>query len=516
MTNLYTIVPLRAANARTLIEQSIGRGPAPALRQTHRRGGGGSSQHRRHDKFQEIIDEANRGDSPIRLKQVILDAPSADDRKVGVQVESCAAARLGLADTPAVDPASDAASNGGEAVLAPAPVFTTEAEKQAARMVLDVIGKYEVKPDRVPTSGALLNPDVQKEILAELTERLKPLQGNLLAGADDATLVLDLSFVVAKTTEMMVQQTIDIPRIAVVPKGEVTTGFRPFSLDVSQLRLQPGEREIVGQMLRTNEQFTLAAEIGLKEQRLEDYIVHALVDFDDIDYFTHADLLYDLAGQMARHLQSYLSESEAVSVLNRDRRLIALEIHAQMMAHFFEEATEFEVQVSRGFTELKPCNYTATAGQAPRHFRETVVDVSRIKQILFGGFTKCLYPLQKFDSDTERRFAVILERDALKWFKPAKGQFQIYYKLGIEQPEYIPDFVVETDATIVMAETKKRDDLKTDEVQAKAAAALSWCKHATEHAASVGGKAWKYLLVPHDEVNESRRLSDFLRFEVKA
>jgi hypothetical protein len=34
------------------------------------------------------------------------------------------------------------------------------------------------------------------------------------------------------------------------------------------------------------------------------------VDFDDIDYFTHADLLYDLAGQMVRHLRSYLSESE--------------------------------------------------------------------------------------------------------------------------------------------------------------------------------------------------------------
>ncbi|MBU2738162.1 DEAD/DEAH box helicase family protein, partial [Acidithiobacillus concretivorus] len=515
VTNLYTIVPLRAANARTLIEQSIGRG----LRLPYGKRTGVAAVDRlsivAHDKFQEIIDEANRGDSPIRLQQVILDAPSADDKKVSVQVGSGAASRLGLTDaTPALDPAS-AAANGGAVTPTPAPVFTTEAEKQAARMVMDVIGKYEVKPDRVPTSGALLNPDVQKEILAEVTERLKPLQGNLLAGADDATPVLDLSFVVAKTTEMMVQQTIDIPRIAVVPKGEVTTGFRSFSLDVSQLRLQPGEREIVGQMLRTNEQFTLAAEIGLKEQRPEDYIVHALVDFDDIDYFTHADLLYDFAGQMVQHLRSYLSESEAVSVLNRDRRLIAREIHAQMMAHFWEKATNYEVQISRGFTELKPCNYTTTAGQAPRHFRETVVDLSRIKQMLFGGFNKCLYPLQKFDSDTERRFAVILERDALKWFKPAKGQFQIYYKLGIEQPEYIPDFVVETDAMIVMAETKKRDDLKTDEVQAKAAAAVRWCEYATEHAATVGGKPWKYLLVPHNEVNESRQLSDFLRFELK-
>ncbi|MCV6435723.1 DEAD/DEAH box helicase [Pseudomonas aeruginosa] len=515
VTNLYTIVPLRAANARTLIEQSIGRG----LRLPYGKRTGVASVDRlnivAHDKFQEIIDEANRGDSPIRLKQVILDAPSADDKKVSVQVESGAAARLGLTEAPVVVTGASATDSGAE-VPVPKPVFTTEAEKQAARVVMDVIGKYEVRRDLVPTSSALLKPEVQKEILAEVAERLKPLQGELLAGVDESVPALDLSAVVAKTTEIVVQQTIDIPRIAVVPTGEVTTGFHAFKLDVSQLHLQPGQREIVGQMLRTNEQFTLAAEVGLKEQRPEDYIVHALVDFDDIDYFTHADLLYDLAGQMVQHLRSYLSEDEAISVLDRDRRLIAREIHAQMMAHFWEEATEYEVQVSRGFTELRPCNYTATAGQTAHHFRETVTETSRIKQMLFGGFARCLYPLQKFDSDTERRFAIILERDATKWFKPAKGQFQIYYKLGTEQPEYIPDFVAETDATIFMVETKARADINTQEVQAKAAAAMRWCKHASDHAASVGTKPWKYLLVPHDEVSESKRLADYLRFEVKA
>jgi type III restriction enzyme len=102
--------------------------------------------------------------------------------------------------------------------------------------------------------------------------------------------------------------------------------------------------------------------------------------------------------------------------------------------------------------------------------------------------------------NTERRFAVIVERDASKWFKSAKGQFQIYYKLGTEQPEYVPDFVVEMDAFILLAETKKRDDLKSDEVVAKAEAAVRW---------------WKYVLVPHDEIAESKRLADFLRFEVK-
>jgi type III restriction enzyme len=68
------------------------------------------------------------------------------------------------------------------------------------------------------------------------------------------------------------------------------------------------------------------------------------------------------------------------------------------------------------------------------------------------------------------------------------------------------------DATIFMVETKARADIHTQEVQAKAAAAARWCKHASDHAANVGTKPWKYLLVPHDEVNESRRLADFARF----
>jgi len=514
VTNLYTIVPLRAANARTLIEQSIGRG----LRLPYGKRTGVAAVDRlnivAHDKFQEIIDEANRGDSPIRLKQVILDAPSADDKKVSVQVGSAAMTRLGLTDAPVV---ANAPTNAGTAPMTPeaVPVFTTELERQAARVVMEVIGKYEVRRDLVPTSSALLTPEVQSAILAEVTERLKPMQGNLLADVDDGQPKLDLSVVVAKTTAIVVQQTIDIPRIAVVPTGEVTTGFHPFKLDVAQLHMQPGEREIIIHNLHTNKQDTLASEVGLKEQRLEDYIVHALVDFDDVDYFVHADLLYDLAGQMVQHLLGYLSEIEARSVLDRDRRLIAREIHAQMMVHFWEEATEYEVQVSRGFTELKPCNYTATAGQTAHHFRETITELSRIKQMLFGGFAHCLYPLQRFDSDTERRFAVILERDSSKWFRPAKGQFQIYYKVGADQPEYIPDFVAETDSMIFMVETKARVDITTQEVQSKAAAAARWCKHASQHAAIVGTKAWCYLLLPHDEIVESKRLTEFLRFEVK-
>src|SRR3546814_8198286 len=110
-----------------------------------------------HDKFQEIIDEANMGDSPIRLKQVILDAPSSDDKKVSVQVVSGAAARLGLTDTPFVKTEASGMANGSASAVAPKPVFATEAEKQAERVVMDVIGKYEDKSGLVDRKRTRLN-----------------------------------------------------------------------------------------------------------------------------------------------------------------------------------------------------------------------------------------------------------------------------------------------------------------------------------------------------------------------
>jgi type III restriction enzyme len=129
--------------------------------------------------------------------------------------------------------------------------------------------------------------------------------------------------------------------------------------------------------------------------------------------------------------------------------------------------------------------------------------------MVFGGFSRCLYPLQKFDSDTERKFAVLLERDADKWLKPAKGQFQMFYKLGVEQPEYVPDFVAETAQFLLMVETKARNELGSDEVKAKAEAGTLWCKHATDYAKTTKAKPWKYLLVPHDAVTADKRLVDY-------
>jgi type III restriction enzyme len=290
----------------------------------------------------------------------------------------------------------------------------------------------------------------------------------------------------------------------VVPKGEVKSGFKPFELKLDTLRYPAVSDELWIQHLRTNRLEVVAlGRGGIEEARLDDSIVSGLVDFDDVSY---DDLLYDLAAQTVRHFKTYLSEEGARKVLRCYQRDIARFIHVQMQEHYWEEAGGYEVKVSKGFKELKPSNYSAVAGEEPLDFRHSPDDKSNMAKYLFGGFQRCLYPVQKFQSDSERKLAVTLDRDAPKWFKPAKGQFQIFYRSGADHLEYQPDFVVETNDMIYMLEPKARNELDAVDVQAKKAAAVQWCRYASDHAASYNGKPWRYALIPHDVIAENMTL----------
>jgi len=119
--------------------------------------------------------------------------------------------------------------------------------------------------------------------------------------------------------------------------------------------------------------------------------------------------------------------------------------------------------------------------------------------------------VQKFDSEAERRLAVILERDALKWFKPAKGQFQIFYRLGADHFEYQPDFVAETAGRIYMLEPKASNQMTDPVVLAKKEVAAKWCANATEYAKSYAGKAWCSVLIPHDGIADNMTLDGLAR-----
>jgi len=501
VTNLYTIIPLRAANARTLIEQSIGRG----LRLPYGKRTGVAAVDRlnivAHDRFQEIIDEANNPNSPIRLKQLILDETDLTRKTVTIVASPTILGSLGLQSPHGKD---------GEAVIGPSQTaaFGDPDEMRVARLAYEAFRKLAREPDKVPSAAYLSRADIQAQVVRDVRSQYQPVQLELngIAKAEP-----DIAAVIAATAKLMVEQTIDIPRIIVMPKGNPKAGFRPFSLDLSGMRFPAPDEVLWAKHLRTDQVDVIGLSQGNQlESRLEDYVVSGLVDFPDIAYDEHADMLYGLASQVVQHFLTYLSDKEAAQVLALHQREIARAVHAQMQDHFWKDETvEYHHEIRQGFTELKETAFTAMRDQAPLNFRTPPPDKSKVSSYLFDGFNKCLSPVAKFDSDSERKLAIILERESIKWLRPAKGQFQMFYRSGNDHLEYQPDFVAETEDLILMLEPKMAAQMGDKDVLAKRDVATQWCRWASQHANTYGGKPWKYALIPHDVIAENMSL-DFL------
>jgi type III restriction enzyme len=501
VTNLYTIVPLRAASARTLIEQSIGRG----LRLPYGRRTGVTAVDRlnivAHDRFQEIVEEARNPASPIRLEQVVLPRDGMQVRTITEISEPRLISMLGLRS----DDRPSTPHRESDDVQTP----LAHHEQQIAQLAYEAIWTLEDRSSHAPGIAHLRQPEVQAALVDAVKRRHEPVQPGLAGIAAEP----DIGSIVARTVDLVVRQTIDIPRILLMPKGAADCGFRPFTLDLSGLNYEAPDETLWAAHLRTGQVDRIGPGLGNPDtRRLEDYVVGALVDFDDVAYDDHADLLYDLAGQVVRHLLSSLSDDEARKVLRLHQQDIARSVHAQMLQHFWQDGRlGHEVVVKRGFSALLPSVYSRDEGEADRDFRIAPADKSNMARYVFSGFSRCLFGRQKFQSDAERMLALILDRESQKWFKPARGQFQLFYRGGADDPEYQPDFVAETDTHVLMLEPKASSQMNDPVVLAKRDVAVEWCWHATDHAASHGGKPWVYALIPHDEIAENMTLDGLVR-----
>lgn len=94
---------------------------------------------------------------------------------------------------------------------------------------------------------------------------------------------------------------------------------------------------------------------GETPSRLEDYIVAKLIDVPEIDYDAHADILYDLAGQVVAHFRAKHTDDEQVrSILQGHARQIAEALVVQMKRHMWREQTNYRVTRVSAFDQLKP------------------------------------------------------------------------------------------------------------------------------------------------------------------
>ncbi len=503
--NLYTIVPLRASAAEILTEQTIGRG----LRLPYGYRTGDAAVDRltiiSHDRFQEIVDRANEPDSIIHESITIGesgDIPASRPRlietpsilettvtgqapKIGGEGEDVLAPGMAVAKEPAIDPRKAA----------------------VAKITLDVIRQQEKK---LNSAKELTEAAVQSRIREKVAETLAIQQGPQpeLGGfspEQEAEQQALLDEVVKQTTEQVAASTIDIPNIVVYPDSfDQSYYFANFDLvNLEAINYPPVSEELILKQLTDNKQTSIQTQGGYRrERRLEDYLINELVDYDDVDYDSHADLLYKLAGQVVERLQVLYGNDvdEVRKALVAYRKQLGKFIWVQLDEHIVLPQTNYTGKVTQGFEVLQPLLLELPEGEQPRDFRQPVTEKSRIRQMLFTGFAKCCYPYQKFDSaEGEQRLAMVLEDDdtVTKWLKPARKQFIIRHSEG---RYYEPDFVVETHSAKYIIEPKRADQVDVEEVQEKARAAKQWCEYANEHAKKFGGKEWKYLLIPHDQI----------------
>ncbi len=505
VTNLYTLVPLRASASDILTEQTLGRGLRLPYgeRITKTEDDEFAALDRltviAHDRFDDIIAKAREPGS-IVMKTIIIG--EGGDIPAGARLVEAPSAAENLltgkqADLPGMSDRPQAPFD-----------FSTPEDRSAVEVTMEVIRRYE---RRLTSVDGLRDPEVRRAIETEVREITRPRQGTLEGTAKEP----DYARIVETVTGRVADLTISIPHITVVPKRTVTFRFRDFDLaGLDSIRQRPREGELVVENLRTGHRGALRlAEIGQREERLEDHLVGHLIERDEIDYDATANLLYKLAGQVTGRLATYLDEMGAATVVQQNARLYADLIFAEMMNNYEEtplREEDFEIRVTKGFTILDPQPFNVAPGVAARDYRKPVVPLADTKKHVFTGFAKCCYTLQKFHSDPERRFAVLLERDGtvLKWLKPGRAQFQIETRAG---DAYEPDFVVETADRLLISEVKREDEIADAEVQAKAAAAVLWCRHATEAGSA---KPWAYLLIPDDEVTGNATLGGLAnRFE---
>jgi type III restriction enzyme len=503
VTNLYTIVPLRAAKAAVLIEQTIGRG----LRLPYNGERTGVDKIDKltvvaHENFEAVIQAAQDPNSVLN-KLTFVEISEEDLKNKTVVVTSQSRTEVSFREE--------------EKKIAE---IKDEGQKQKAINVLDAKKAIiDVIPSLNSIAGVTKISDLEKkEVKAKVIEKIKE---NLNQGQTNifaASIVQEAEEIYNSVITSYKENIIEIPRMDLV-QDEVTVWFEDFDLDLSKgFDFRVMDEEIMRVNLKGNEVDTIGVKQGaFTKETPANQIISELINFPEIDYDENADLLMKITSQAIDSLESKLDKKSKLPLLVRQfRKVIAGKIYDQMKEHFKIGEPEYINPKVLPFVKVEDWNFTTALNFGTKDYREIIKPDSIIPKYVFRGFLKACHFEYKFDSKTEKDFAFILEEDktALKWMRPAANQFRIYWANNSKQ--YRPDFVVETADTIYLVETKSAADIESAEVADKKSAALKYCKYATEFTTANEGKPWSYLLIPHNEVQISSSFSHLAsRFEQK-
>lgn len=492
VNNLYTIVPLRTATSKLLREQTIGRG----LRLPYGKRTGekfvDSVTITAHDKFDEVIAEAQRGDSIFRADGVIY-ADMINRRQL---VET----RVTLFDENTIR---------GEVINQAGLDHNDVSTRQMANDVINTVTRSALaEAIENLSSKRRANRD---ERLREIRERAKRDLAERYQENTDIASLLEAAFGVFgdDIVDRAEDRTMFIPKLSVENTGEEEYRIADFDLDLSDMNSYvPFEEEILIKNLidsREPVKIITGTVIDYDTVKPEKRIVDGLRGISEVDYEKCGELIRKLTKQFLDYYRAKYPENKVRNICLSYRNDIINRIKTQILNHL-TAFTKGLIEVPIGLMEIVRETIDYTGGQ--KDINEPSGD-QNIRSIAYTGGTKALVSPFKFDSEPERLFALSCENspEVIRWLRPAITQFNITYNRG---HRYVPDFVVETDDTYYLVEVKARNRMSDPEVLAKKERAIDYCKVASDYNVAKGHKPFKYLFIPHDEISASSSF-DYLK-----
>ena len=480
VNNLYTIVPLRTAASKILREQMVGRG----LRLPYGERTGDKDVDAvmltAHDKFADIIAEAQKGDSIFKAGNVIKAEEIVPEQvtytQLTIEVEADKALETAYQQT------GIQKTDTADALLQKA----TELIKEAVTTHIQTSPEHSVTPEQA------------QQIVAEVSEKVS--EDRDLGDVFRENEMPIAAWMLHQTTEThraAQAKFIPIPRIKVTDAGVEEYVFVDFDLDMSEFTHAPIKNELLIQNLEDmqDRRRIKGDAIDFEGYNPKKVILEQLRAKPEIDYEKCSDLLFKLITQLCDHYVVGYGINGIQNIVMMHKRDIGNKIYKQMMQHFYCENgfLQEEVVGTRNYNLQQSYHYKVEVGL----FDDFTED---IRSVLFTGIKRGVFSTAKFDSkEGELTLARVLETDddVQNWLRPHPKEFNITYNHG---RNYEPDFVVETESTIYLVEVKGEDKLNDPDVIAKKKRGIQYCEVASRWGKANGYKEWRYLFIPSKQV----------------
>ncbi|MCM1125683.1 MAG: DEAD/DEAH box helicase family protein [Lachnospiraceae bacterium] len=480
VNNLYTIVPLRTAASKILREQMVGRG----LRLPYGKRTGDKAVDAvmltAHDKFEEILEEAQKGDSIFKKGNIINLDKEEEEETVYTQLS------FNIEENRNLDSAYE---------------YTKIEKTQETDAVLKQVTEkiYEKISEQIQTSSCHVVTEEDEKTIAqcvkkELAEDVD-LGETFRKNADPISAWTD--YQTKEIHRAVVDKYIPIPKIKVSDNGVVDYIYEDFDLDLGKFTQTPIDNQLLIQNLEdpSDLQRVRGDKIDFGAYEPKKVILEQIRMQPEVDYEKCSELLYKLITQVCDYFENRFGQNGMQNIVMMNKVSIGKEIYEQLLQHF---------KVTTGFLEeevIDVVNYNVR----PKYHGTYKLNLfatfeTRIQNIIFTGIKKGVFEEAKFDSEPELVLARVLEQDndVKNWLRPASTQFNITYNHG---HRYEPDFVVEAEDVIYLVEVKGEDRIDDADVIAKKERAIRYCKAVSAWGKASGYKKWQYLFIPAGEVH---------------